>query len=260
MEFSFITVQTVNLIEIVTLNRPNKLNALNIDLLTELNSVLDATENNRDIKCLIITGSGEKAFAAGADIGELKNMEKTNADRFSKFGQDVFNRISTFNKPIIAAINGYALGGGFELALACHLRFASENAKFGLPEINLGVIPGYGGTQRLTELINKNRAAELILTGSFIDAEEAYRLGIVNKIYPLSKLMNKSLEFAELVSSKSQIAISAALNSIFSFNKDSFNNGLKIESNQFFNAVNSNDFDEGTAAFLEKRKPNFKDQ
>lgn len=259
MDFLFITTQVLNSTLLITLNRPDKLNALNIDTLQELNFALDSIAGDSSIKSIIITGSGEKAFAAGADISELKNMKKIDAEKFSNFGQSVFNKIEYFNKPIIAAINGYALGGGFELALACHIRFSSDNAKFGLPEINLGVIPGYGGTQRLSSIINKNRAAELILSGNFIESSEAYRFGIINKVYPLAELLTKTIEFAEVISSKSSVALNSALNAIFSSDKENQGLGYALESKEFFNAVNSFDFDEGTSAFLEKRKPNFKD-
>jgi len=259
MEYLYIKTELSNSTLIITLNRPDKLNALNIAMLKEIDTLLDDISRDSSVKSIIFTGYGPKAFAAGADIAEIKNMDKSDAHNFSKFGQTIFNKIEYFNKPIIAAINGYALGGGFELALACHIRFASDNANFGLPEINLGVIPGYGGTQRLAALINKNRAAELILSGNFINADEAYRLGIINKIYPQSELLNKTIEFANLISSKSSVALKSALNAIFLSNKNLLDEGYSNESKEFFNAVNSLDFDEGTSAFLEKRKPSFKD-
>ncbi len=258
MNFEHILTEINNKTLIITLNRPDKLNALNLKMLSELDTLLNEINNN-NIKSIIITGSGIKAFAAGADIAELRNYDKQKAKEFSKYGQELFNKIENFTKPIIAAINGYALGGGFELALACHIRFASENAKFGLPEINLGVIPGYGGTVRLTSLLNKNLAAELILTGNYLDAQQALNLNLINKVFSLDKLIEESLKFTEIINSKSSIAISSALRSIFSFDQYNLSISYDTEATQFSKAVNSNDFDEGTLAFLEKRKPNFKD-
>ncbi|HPN36826.1 MAG TPA: enoyl-CoA hydratase-related protein [Melioribacteraceae bacterium] len=259
MNFNFIKTELIRSTLLITINRPEKLNALNIQTLNELNILLEDADKNAIIKALIITGEGEKAFVAGADISELKSMDKDKAFEFSQFGQSIFNKIENLSKPVIAAINGFALGGGFELALACHIRFASENAKFGLPEINLGVIPGYGGTVRLTALTNKNIAAELILSGNFINSEEAYRLGIINKIYPQNDLLAKTLEFSDIITQKSSIALNSALKSVFTFNKKEINDSMQTEATQFFKAVNSHDFDEGTLAFLEKRKPKFKD-
>lgn len=259
MNFEHILTEIKNKTLVITLYRPDKLNALNIKMLSELNTLFDQIENDKNIKSIIITGAGVKAFAAGADIAELRNYDKLKAREFSKYGQELFNKIENFKKPIIAAINGYALGGGFELALACHIRFASDNAKFGLPEINLGVIPGYGGTVRLTSLLNKNLAAELILTGNYLDAQQALNLQLINKVFSFNTLMEESLKFAEIINSKSAIAISSALNSIFSFNKNNLTIAFDTEANEFFKAVNSNDFSEGTLAFLEKRKPNFND-
>lgn len=245
-------------VTLVRINRPEKLNALNKDTLEELWSVLNYIKKNNDILALVITGMGEKAFAAGADIKELNACDTISGKDFSSFGQNVFNLIENLGKPVIAAVNGFALGGGCELALACHFRLASENAKFGQPEVNLGIIPGYGGTQRLTRLINSGRAAELILTGNMIDANEAFRIGLVNHVYKSEDLINEAIKTAEIITTKGQIAVRLALESINSSANLSKSEGLKIEANLFSICCGSNDFKEGTKAFLEKRKPEFK--
>ncbi len=247
-------------IGLVTINRPDKLNSLNDITLDELKDCFQLIKLNKDINVIIITGAGEKAFVAGADISELNKFDKSNGRAFSQKGQEVFNLIEKLEKPVIAAIKGFALGGGCELALACHIRLAGGNAKFGQPEVNLGIIPGYGGTQRLTRLINSGRAAELILTGDIIDANEALRIGLVNKVYPDEELMKKAFELAEIISSKAQIAVQLALKSIVSCNEISETDGLLLESALFGNCCGTKDFKEGTSAFIEKRKPDFKNE
>ena len=206
---------------------------------------------------VIITGSGEKAFVAGADIKELSNLDTNNGVKFSLFGQSVFNKIENLSKPVIAAVNGFALGGGCELALACHIRYASENAKFGQPEVNLGVIPGYGGTQRLARQIGKGRALEYILTGDIITAQEAYSIGLVNKVFPSEELLLKSIELAEKIIAKGKDAIAKSIKSINAVDNISLLEGLKFEAQQFGDCCGTEEFIEGTTAFLEKRKPNF---
>jgi enoyl-CoA hydratase len=225
--------------------------------MTELKHCFTELKKNEVVYVVILTGSGEKAFVAGADIAELRNLNMISAKEYAEKGQAVFDLIENMNKPVIAAVNGFALGGGCELALSCHIRLASENAKFGQPEIKLGLIPGYGGTQRLTRLINSGRAMELILTGDFIDAGEAFRLGLVNKIYPLTDLLNKAKELADKIASKGQYAVKQAVKAVNICNEVSRSEGLKFETSLFSLCCGTDDFKEGTSAFLEKRKPAF---
>jgi enoyl-CoA hydratase len=257
MEFNTITFKKENQIGIITINRPDKLNALNSESFDDLNRVIDFIKEKDDILVVVITGSGEKAFVAGADIKELNKCDADTGEDFSRKGQMVFDKIEQLGKPVIAAINGFALGGGCELALACHIRLCSENAKFGQPEVNLGIIPGYGGTQRLARLLNTSIAAQYILTGDMIDSQEAYRIGLVNSVYPQAELMDSAIKLADKVSSKGQIAISYALKSIFSTNSINQSEGLILEAKLFGECCGSSDFKEGTSAFLEKRKPVF---
>jgi enoyl-CoA hydratase len=244
-------------IAVLTLNRPDKLNALNHETLTELLKAFEDLKNDENIFVVILTGSGEKAFVAGADISEINKLNLLEGKKFAEFGQSVFSMIEKFDKPVIAAVNGFALGGGCELALSCHIRLASENAKFGQPEVNLGIIPGYGGTQRLTRLINSGRAAEMILTGDMIDSAEALRIGLVNKVYPQSELQSRAFEMAVKIASKGQQAIRFALKSIKVVDEVSSREGQNIEAAMFALCCGTEDFKEGTQAFLEKRKPSF---
>jgi enoyl-CoA hydratase len=245
---------------IVTINRPDKLNALNTETIDELESVFEEIRKNDDVYVVIITGSGEKAFVAGADIKELNKLDVLSAKDFSERGNFVFNLIDNFDKLVIAAVNGFALGGGCELALACDIRFAGENAKFGQPEVNLGIIPGYGGTQRLARTVNSARAAEYILTGDMINADEALRIGLVNKVFSQEELLNKTIEFASKISSKGQQAVRNALKAVRATNQMPLQQGLKYEATLFAITCGTEDFKEGTAAFLEKRKPEFKNK
>jgi enoyl-CoA hydratase len=215
-------------------------------------------KTNPEVYVVVITGSGEKAFVAGADIAELNKLDIISAKEFSDKGNRVFRAIETLDKPVIAAVNGFALGGGCELALACHIRLASENAKFGQPEVNLGIIPGYGGTQRLAGVINSARALEMILTGDMIGADEAFRIGLVNKVYPQTDLLNKTLEMAEKIAAKGQQAIRFALKAVKATDNISLTEGLNYEASLFALVCGTEDFKEGTTAFLEKRKPVFK--
>jgi enoyl-CoA hydratase len=224
----------------------------------DLSAVVNDIENSSDIYALVITGSGEKAFAAGADIKELNKSDLSTGESFSKYGSDVMSRIENLNIPVIAAVNGFALGGGCELAMSCHIRFASENAKFGQPEVNLGILPGYGGTQRMTKIIGKAAAMELIISGNIINATEAYRLGLVNQIYPINELISKTEEFVNLVLSKAPLAIKASVKAIHSVENLDYNSGLAYESKLFGEICGTVDFKEGTSAFLEKRKAEFK--
>ena len=260
MNYQNILFEIKNHTGLVTINRPDKLNALNGKTISELEDLFHLIKNNPDVFVVVITGSGEKAFVAGADIGELNKLDVISAKEFSEKGNRAFRAIETLDKPVIAAINGFALGGGCELALACHIRIASENAKFGQPEVNLGIIPGYGGTQRLARVINSARALEMILTGDMISAEEAFRIGLVNKVYPQSDLVNKALELADKISAKGQQAIRFALKAVKATDNISLTEGLSYEASLFALTCGTDDFKEGTAAFLEKRKPDFKNR
>lgn len=257
MDYKNILLNVNDHVAIVTLNRPDKLNALNYETLVELKSVFEKIKSDENVFVVIVTGSGEKAFVAGADISEINKLNMLDGKKFAEFGQSVFSLIEKFEKPVIAAVNGFALGGGCELALSCHFRLASENAKFGQPEVNLGIIPGYGGTQRLTRLINSGRAAEMILTADMIDANEALKIGLVNRVYPQSELQSKAFEIAAKIVSKGQQAIRLALKAIKTVDEVSLQEGLNMEASLFALCCGTEDFKERTQAFLEKRKPNF---
>jgi enoyl-CoA hydratase len=260
MSYKNILFEIKDNIGIVTINRPDKLNALNGDTINELEDIFDSIKENTQVSVVVITGSGEKAFVAGADISELNKLDVLSAKEFSEKGNKVFRKIEDLGKPVIAAVNGFALGGGCELALACHIRTASENAKFGQPEVNLGIIPGYGGTQRLSRVVNSARALEMILTGDMVSADEAYRIGLVNKIFPQAELLDKTLELANKIASKGQQAIRFALKAVNATNNLSLVEGLSYEASLFALVCGTEDFKEGTAAFLEKRKPQFKNK
>jgi enoyl-CoA hydratase len=257
MNFENILFEEKNGVAVVTVNRPQKLNALNIKTIEELKTVFEEISISKELRAVVLTGSGEKAFVAGADISELNRLAPIEAKEFALNGQSVFNKIENLNKPVIAAVNGFALGGGCELSLACHIRFASDNAKFGQPEVNLGIIPGYGGTQRLARLINNGRALEYILSGDMFDTNEAFRLGLVSRIFSQSELLTKTIEFAEKIASKPHHAVRLALKSVHAVNSMTLNEGLNYESALFAIATGTDDFKEGTSAFLEKRKPEF---
>ena len=242
----------------ITINRPEKLNALNADVIAELEDALKFVESNTTARALIITGAGEKAFVAGADISELNTLDVISGKEFAERGQQVFNYIEKFSKPVIAAVNGYALGGGSELAWACHFRLASENAKFGQPEVNLGIIPGYGGTQRLVRLVGKGRATELILLGNQFDARTAFEWGLVNKVVPLPQLMNTAYELAKTLAAKAPVAIRLALQALNAAVQLPQDEGMKIEAQLFALCCGTDDHKEGTRAFLEKRSPVWK--
>jgi len=260
MSYQTIKLEFNNKTAVISINRPDKLNALNSNVMSELEHCFTELKKNNDVYVVILTGSGEKAFVAGADISELNKLNMITAKEYAEKGQAVFNLIENMNKPVIAAVNGFALGGGCELALSCHIRLASENAKFGQPEVNLGLIPGYGGTQRLTRLINSGRAMELIITGDIIDAGEAFRLGLVNKVYPLADLLNKAYELADKIASKSQYAVKQAVKAVNICDEVSGSEGLNLEASLFSLCCGTDDFKEGTSAFLEKRKPSFKNK
>ena len=258
MNFENLLFEVTDNIAIVTINRPTKLNALNSKTLSELETLFGYLKTENDVYCVIITGAGEKAFVAGADISELNSCDGKTGKDFALKGQKVFSLIENLGKPVIAAVNGFALGGGCELALACHIRLASENAKFGQPEVNLGIIPGYGGTQRLTRLVGTGRAIEAILTGDLIDAEKALQIGLANHIFNQEELFEKAKKIAIKIASKGQIAVKYSLEAILSTNNNTLEDGLELEAKLFGNCCGTDDFAEGTTAFLEKRKPNFK--
>lgn len=240
---------------LITINRPKVMNALKYSLLVELKEVIADLQTDDEILGALITGSGDKAFAAGADISELSDLSSSDASVTSGYGQDVFFDIERSAKPIIAAVNGFALGGGCELAMACHFRIASENARFGQPEVNLGLLAGYGGTQRLPMLIGKGRATELLITGDMINADEAYRIGLVNHLTTRGELIEKCLEILRKVYTKSPLAVAYTLSAIQDGYADK--RGYQTERELFGKAIVSEDGKEGTKAFLEKRKPEF---
>lgn len=256
MEFENLLVSVTDNILLITLNRENKLNALCKDLIKELDVAIQKLYTEQEIKGAVITGKGNKAFAAGADITEFIGLSKGDAHALSSRGHEVFNKITNAPKPIIAAVNGFALGGGCELAMACHIRIAGENAKFGQPEVNLGIVPGYGGTQRLTHLIGHGRAMELILTGKMINAAEAYRIGLVNQLGHNESLTEMAFEMINLIAGKAPIAIAHSIHCINSavFSPEE---GMAAEIDAFSYCAASSDFQEGAQAFLEKRKANF---
>lgn len=257
MKFETIMYATEDSVATITINRPDKMNALNKQVFKDLSAVLDEIGNSENVRGVIITGAGPKSFVAGADITEVQQLTASNAKEFATRGQGVFNRIENLGKPVIAAVNGFALGGGCELAMACTLRVASETARFGQPEVNLGLIPGYGGTQRLVRLIGKGRAMELTLTGDLIDAREAHRIGLVNKIVPYSELLTESRLLMSKILEKGQIAVRYAIEAINS--SDSILcEGLSKEAALFGLVATTEDAREGIAAFLEKRHPKFK--
>lgn len=238
---------------IITLNRPDKLNALNAQLLYDLADVADSVRNDDSTNALILTGIGAKAFAAGADIAELNEQNAETGAEFARRGQQIFSDLEHIGKPVIAAVNGFALGGGCELALACHVRFCSTNAKFGQPEVNLGIIPGYGGTQRLTRLVGAAKSAELILSGNIIDAQTAASIGLVNSVHAPEELLPFAEKFAQTVAGKAPIAIRAALSAILAAGQTATDAGMEIEARHFGVLCGTEDFAEGTTAFLEKR-------
>jgi enoyl-CoA hydratase len=243
---------------VITINRPDKLNALNQDVIEELGKVMDEVYSNADIKGAILTGAGEKSFVAGADISEFTTLDSAGGAALAQKGQQqVFNKIENCPKPVVAAVNGFSLGGGCELAMSCHFRLASENAKFGQPEVNLGLIPGYGGTQRLTQLIGKGKSMELMMTGDMIGADEAKSLGLVNHVVPQAELLAKTKEILQKIQSKAPLAITKVIYCVNDAAKAE-PNGFANEISRFGECFSTEDMREGTSAFLEKRKAIFK--
>ena len=244
-------------VAVITINRPSKLNALNIQTRAEGAAALDELREDESVRVVVITGAGEKAFVAGADIGEFEGRTAV-SQRDEMTARSLFTAVDTFPKPVIAMINGFCLGGGCELALSCDIRVASETARFGQPEINLGIIPGGGGTQRLTRLVGEGKAMELILTGDMIDAQHAYNLGLVNLVVPAADLQAKTLEMANRIAEKSPVALRMAKEAVKTAARANLDEGLRREVDLFALTFSSEDKDEGVRAFLEKRKPDFK--
>lgn len=257
MSYNNILSKTSNSICFITINRPNKLNALNKETIEELHEAFQEAEEDTDIKVIIITGSGEKAFVAGADISEFADFNVNEGKILAAKGQEIlFDFIENLSKPVIAAVNGFALGGGLELAMACHFRVASDNAKMGLPEVSLGVIPGYGGTQRLPNLVGKGRAMEMIMTAGMVDANQALSYGLVNHVTSQEELLPLCEKIAGKISRNSSVAISAAIRAINANYIDGVD-GFEVEINEFGTCFGTDDFVEGTTAFLQKRKAEF---
>jgi len=257
--FENLLLQLENGVLIITINRADKLNALNIETVKEIKAAIQQVYDDPAVKAAIFTGAGEKVFVAGADISEIAELSDVNARSFAERGQEVFSMIERCTKPVIAAVNGFALGGGCELAMACHMRVASESARFGQPEVNLGLIPGYGGTQRLTQLIGKGKALELMMTADMIGAAEAKSLGLVNHVMPQEELLPKCMEILSKITAKAPLAIGLVIDCVNAvYDKDE--DGYQTEANSFARCCGSQDFVEGTNAFLEKRKPTFRGQ
>lgn len=257
MNYQNLLAKTENGILFLTINRPDKMNSLNATTLSELRDAMHHAYGNEEIKGIILTGSGEKAFVAGADIAEFSGLTVEMGRSLSARGHEIFNLIERCPKPVIAAVNGFALGGGCELAMACHMRIAAENARFGQPEVNLGIIPGYGGTQRLIQLIGKTKAMELLMTADMLKAEEAFRLGLVNYVVPMDQLLPKCVEIVEKIKTKAPFAIGKIVTCVNAYFEDG-TDGLNFEINAFGECCGTEDFNEGANAFLNKRKANFK--
>lgn len=257
MTYENILVEGANGITRITINRPKQLNALNSATISELSHAFKASESDDHTRVIIVTGIGEKAFVAGADIKEFAEFSVSEGEELSRVGHDtLFNVVENLKTPVIAAINGYCLGGGLELAMACHIRIASDNAMMGLPEVSLGVIPGYGGTQRLTQLVGKGKAFELIMTAGMMKAEEAKDWGLVNHVTFQSELMGMAEKIAGRISKNSPKAIGLAIEAVNAAHRDGVN-GFEVEINKFGESFGTEDFKEGTQAFLNKEKPNF---
>lgn len=257
MDYKFLLTELSDGIFTITINRPEKLNALNRALIDELNDVFTTVYNNDEIRGVIITGAGSKAFVAGADISEFTGLTPQQAKTMSMHGHEVFSKIEASPKPVIAAVNGFALGGGCELALACHMRIASDNAKFGQPEINLGLIPGYGGTQRLIRLLGKAKAIELMLSAEMLNATDALNLRLVNYVTFPEELMIKCEEVLKKINSRSSLVVSKILACANAFENKKVD-GFEVEISEFSKCIATEDFKEGIAAFMEKRTPVFK--
>ncbi|MEN9522997.1 MAG: hypothetical protein RL065_1374 [Bacteroidota bacterium] len=256
MSYQTITTQLENNICIITINRPDKMNSLNSEVISDLRSAMQNVNDTLSIKGVIITGAGAKAFVAGADIAEFANYTSQQGKLMASNGHAVFNMIENCSKPIIAAVNGFALGGGCELAMSCHIRIASENAKFGQPEVNLGIIPGYGGTQRFIQYIGKGKALELMMTTDMISASEAHTLGLVNHVVPQENLLEKAKEILNKIFTKGPVAIAKIIECV-NAHFEPQHGAFQYEISSFAQCFDTEDFKEGTTAFVEKRKANF---
>ena len=258
MSFQNLEVNYKDKIAVVTINRPENLNALNSQTILELNRCFLDLESNSTVRAIVLTGAGNKAFVAGADIKEFADFSEAEGKALAQEGQEkLFNTIEQLNTPVIAAINGFALGGGLELAMACHIRIAGDNSKMGLPEVTLGLIPGYGGTQRLAQLIGRGRAMEMILSANFVDGKQAYVYGLVNNVVSSQTLLMEALKLAIKISNNSPIAVKSAIRAM-NAGYDKNQNGFEVEVDEFGKCFGTNDFKEGVDAFLNKRKPEFK--
>ena len=255
MNYENILIEKEDKLAIITINRPQSLNALNAQTISELSSAFNDLDTDNSCRVIIITGTGEKSFVAGADIKEFSDFGQEQSEELARNGQKIlFNRVENMSKPVIAAVNGFALGGGLELAMSCHIRYASENAKLGLPEVTLGLIPGYGGTQRLPKLVGKGLANELIFSAKMISAQRAKEIGLVNEVFSLEELLPKAKELANQIANNSPMAISKAIIAVNQYDTDK---GFETEIKSFGELFEMDDKKEGVAAFLEKRKPSF---
>lgn len=258
MSESNLIIESQESVRVITINRPSQLNALNSKTINELSEAMKSAEADNSVKAIILTGSGEKAFVAGADIKEFASFSIEEGKKLSQEGHDkLFNLIENLSTPVIAAINGFALGGGLELAMSSHIRVASDKAKMGLPEVSLGVIPGYGGTQRLAQLVGRGKAMEMIATAGMISAEEAHKSGLVNHVTSAEELLEKCHKIASKISRNSSTAISSAIKAVNANYQDGVD-GYQVEVDEFGACFGTDDFKEGTTAFIERRKPNFK--
>ena len=260
MEYVNLILEQKGAIAVLTINRPKALNALNVDTLTELSTVFDELGRDSSVKVVILTGSGEKAFVAGADITQMKEFNTLEGRRFGQLGQATFRKLELLSQPVIAAVNGFALGGGCELAMACNIRLASENAKFGQPEVTLGLTAGFGGTQRLPRLVGTGVASELLFTGDIIDAQEAYRIGLVNHVYPSDTLMEEALKLANRIAGRAPAAVQLSKSAIQRGVNMDLDSALAYEAEVFALTFSTQDQVEGCTAFLERRKPVFEGQ
>ena len=255
MNYQFLIINEESSISTITINKPESLNALNKKIIEELSHAFSEQENNLNCRAIILTGEGQKSFVAGADIKEFSDFGSSNAENLARNGQDqLFNKIENLKKPVIAAVNGFALGGGLELAMSCHIRYASENAKLGLPEVTLGLIPGYGGTQRLPKLVGKGWANEMIFSAKMISAEKAKEIGLVNEVFSSENLLEECEKLAKTIARNSPLAIQKAIKAVNLYDTE---NGFETEIKSFGELFDLDDKKEGVAAFLEKRKPNF---
>lgn len=255
MSYENILLKKEDRVSIITINRPESLNALNAKTILEISTALDEIAADDSCRVAVITGSGEKSFVAGADIKEFSDFGQEKAEELARNGQNIlFNKIENLSKPVIAAVNGFALGGGLELAMACHIRYASENARLGLPEVTLGLIPGYGGTQRLPKLVGKGLANEMIFSAKMIPAQRAKEIGLVNEVVSIDELLSKTLELANAIAQNSPMAVSRAIKAV---NLSDSDKGYDAEIKFFGELFDLEDKKEGVSAFMEKRKPNF---